>query len=422
MIDAIEEITVLILCGGKGTRSANPESPKALANIGSEPILKWQIDLALNSGIKSIWLLAGHKSNDIKYWLETQPQIQVNILEDLDLTGTLEPIVSVLAESNAEIFCIVSGDIMVGADLRNLAIRHLKSENQVSVVVHPNLHPETSDILFEDHNRRTHFFSKKQKSDKIYPNSSAAGIFFVSREVLMNFKDIKGNAEEAIFEWANRRKQLGLIRSAEYFSDTGTPNRLAKVREDFLSGKIARKVDWYRNAVLVDLDGTLCLDSNQNKKLGVPELFPDVLAWIKSLNTKGLSVFLVTNQPGISKGQFGVHELTSYLNAFEAILARNGVLVDGIVYCPHHPEIGFQGEITDLKIDCTCRKPKIGMIGQLEVMFGKQIEPICMVGDSFIDYEFAINAGIKFIHVNRVDECLISAHHECSKSLSEINF
>jgi D-glycero-D-manno-heptose 1,7-bisphosphate phosphatase len=46
----------------------------------------------------------------------------------------------------------------------------------------------------------------------------------------------------------------------------------------------------------------------------------------------------------------------------DAALARSGAFLDDLFFCPHHPERGFPGEVPELKIDCTCRKPKPGML------------------------------------------------------------
>ena len=48
----------------------------------------------------------------------------------------------------------------------------------------------------------------------------------------------------------------------------------------------------------------------------------------------------------------------------EMELSREGAFLDGIYYCPHHPDKGFEGERPELKLDCECRKPGGGMVRQ----------------------------------------------------------
>ena len=49
-------------------------------------------------------------------------------------------------------------------------------------------------------------------------------------------------------------------------------------------------------------------------------------------------------------------------NKLETLLGLQGAYIDGLYYCPHHPDKGFEGEVVELKIDCDCRKPKPGMV------------------------------------------------------------
>ena len=46
----------------------------------------------------------------------------------------------------------------------------------------------------------------------------------------------------------------------------------------------------------------------------------------------------------------------------ETTLGKNGAYINRIYYCPHHPDLGFKGELKHYKINCSCRKPLIGMI------------------------------------------------------------
>ena len=58
-------------------------------------------------------------------------------------------------------------------------------------------------------------------------------------------------------------------------------------------------------------------------------------------------------------------------------LADRGVDLDGIYYCPHHPE----AKLAEFKQDCDCRKPKSGML--LQAIEELNIDPArsIMIGD-----------------------------------------
>ena len=83
----------------------------------------------------------------------------------------------------------------------------------------------------------------------------------------------------------------------------------------------------------------------------------------------------------------------------EVLLGQNGAYIDRIYYCPHHPDKGFEGEIKELKIDCDCRKPKIGMLKEAKKDFNIDFKESYIIGDSTLDVKTGINAGIKTILV-----------------------
>ena len=100
---------------------------------------------------------------------------------------------------------------------------------------------------------------------------------------------------------------------------------------------------------------------------------------------------LVTNQSGIARGYFSeaqFHQLTEWMDW--SLDEDYGVVLDGIYYCPHHPE--GKGEF---KADCDCRKPKAGMF--LEAIKDLNIDPTqsYMVGDKLEDLLAAEAAGVK---------------------------
>ena len=83
-------------------------------------------------------------------------------------------------------------------------------------------------------------------------------------------------------------------------------------------------------------------------------------------------------------------------------LLKLGLKIDDISFCPHHPHKGFKGEVSDLKMDCFCRKPNPGMI--LHQIFLKNIDlkSSLLIGDSDSDKFAAKNAGIKFLDIDDI--------------------
>ena len=79
----------------------------------------------------------------------------------------------------------------------------------------------------------------------------------------------------------------------------------------------------------------------------------------------------------------------------DTLRGMEGAYNDGHYYCPHHPHKGFEGEISELKFDCECRKPKPGMLLKAAEDFNIDLSKSWMVGDGENDIKAGENAGCK---------------------------
>ena len=95
----------------------------------------------------------------------------------------------------------------------------------------------------------------------------------------------------------------------------------------------------------------------------------------------GYLLVLVTNQSGIARGLFTEEQFLQLTEWMDWSLADRGVDLDGIYYCPHHPE----AKLAEFKQDCDCRKPKSGML--LQAIEELKIDPSrsIMIGDKVDD-------------------------------------
>ena len=75
------------------------------------------------------------------------------------------------------------------------------------------------------------------------------------------------------------------------------------------------------------------------------------------------------------------------MNSF---LIEKKIFLDGIYYCPHHPE----AIISEYKKVCNCRKPECGMIMQATNDLGINLKKSILIGDKLSDMQAAYKAGI----------------------------
>ena len=155
-----------------------------------------------------------------------------------------------------------------------------------------------------------------------------------------------------------------------------------------------------QKAIFLDRDGTI------NKLVGYLtnkddfELIDGVIDAIRKINRSEYLCIVITNQPIIARGDSTVDNLEEIHKRMETIVGREGVFIHELYYCPHHPDKGFPGEVPELKIDCECRKPKIGMLTEASKDFNIDLSKSFVIGDSTSDIMMAKNAGCKSILLN----------------------
>ncbi|MDG6895150.1 D-glycero-beta-D-manno-heptose 1,7-bisphosphate 7-phosphatase [Volucribacter amazonae] len=133
-------------------------------------------------------------------------------------------------------------------------------------------------------------------------------------------------------------------------------------------------------AVFLDRDGTLNIDYGYVHEIDKFHFIEGSIEALQQLKQAGYLLVLVTNQSGIARGYFSEQQFLQLTEWMDWSLADRGVDLDGIYYCPHHPEgMGVFKQV------CDCRKPKAGML--LQAIQELHIDPTqsIMIGDKLID-------------------------------------
>jgi len=154
-----------------------------------------------------------------------------------------------------------------------------------------------------------------------------------------------------------------------------------------------------KRIVFIDRDGTINCEVDLLKHESQLQLIEGSAEAIKLLNDCSYLVVIVTNQPQIAKGICTEEDVKRVNEKLRSMLAEKGAKVDALYYCPHHPEKGHPGENAKYKIDCECRKPKIGMLVEAAKRFGVELANCFVIGDQSRDILTAKNAGCKSILV-----------------------
>ena len=149
----------------------------------------------------------------------------------------------------------------------------------------------------------------------------------------------------------------------------------------------------------MDRDGTINEYVGFLKNIDDFKLLAGVSEAIAKINASSFLAIVATNQPVIARGEVTFSQLEEIHMKMETELGQDGAYLDDIFFCPHHPHKGYEGEISELKIDCECRKPKTGMLRHAAEKYNIDLSLSWYIGDTTVDIQTGKNAGMKTILV-----------------------
>jgi mannose-1-phosphate guanylyltransferase / phosphomannomutase len=380
-----------------------------MVTIGGRPNLEHQILLAKRYGFTSVLLLVSHLADQIKSYFGDGQRFGVEIsycVENppLGTAGALHHASQFLQDR----FLVLYGDIFVECDLARLWAYHGNRRALATLVVHPNDHPDDSDLVEADADGTiSAIYPKPRPLDQYLANKVNAAVAVIERAILPMIPSGEHlDLARDIFPALARDGRLSAYHSAEYFKDFGTPDRLARVRSDFETGKTARfSRDHSRPAVFLDRDGVINKEVSHLSNPAQMELIAGAAEAIRRLNEVGYLVIVVTNQPVVARGECSLDTLRTIHNKMETLLGREHAWIDALYFCPHHPDRGFAGEIPELKFDCGCRKPKTGLFDEAVQDWNISLADSYCVGDSRRDVLAARRMGVRAIGVKTGHGC-----------------
>lgn len=140
-------------------------------------------------------------------------------------------------------------------------------------------------------------------------------------------------------------------------------------------------------AIFLDRDGVI----NQERKDYVKNLeefkiFENVADAISLLKKENFLIVIITNQSAINRKLLSKKNLENIHGFLKKYLEKNNTSIDAIYYCPHTPEE-----------NCSCRKPKPGLLLKASLDLDIDLKNSWMIGDSKTDIEAAKAAGCNSI-------------------------
>jgi heptosyltransferase-2 len=215
------------------------------------------------------------------------------------------------------------------------------------------------------------------------------------RECPIDHRCMTGVTVEQVYEAAT--KQLSGLSGSTGVSGSNQTNQTNQTNE---INQINQTNVLEGVTVFLDRDGTLNYDPGYLKVAAELKLLTGVGPALARLKGAGARLVVVTNQSGVGRGIFTLKDLEAIHARLEGLLEQEGVALDAIYFCPHHPDDG-----------CHCRKPEVGMVERAASELHLDLRRSYLIGDHARDIQLAHRVGAKAILITteRVDTQALGA-------------
>lgn len=377
----MENVTIhqaVILAGGMGTRMKpfTDSHPKPMYPFCGKPFIAYLVEQIRSFGIQNILILLGYMPEDIMEYLKDGREYGVNISYDItpveyNTGGRLLHAQELIDEQFLLMYC----DNYCPIHFQQLVKDYESNHALIQLSAYENKDGYTkSNLLINDGLVRA--YDKK----RITPNLQGVDIGYAVIDKCV-FRYMAGqdvNFEEAVYpEIVKEEKLFSTLTKHRYYS-VGSWERI-QLTEQFFDNQ---------PTVFLDRDGTINKRPPKACYIENPEQF----IWLEGakeaislLKSSGYRVLLVSNQPGIARGNLTEDMLEQiHKKMQEDLIQETGYQIDAIYYCPHNWDDG-----------CECRKPKPGMLYQAQKDYSLNLTKCILIGDDDRDIEAGNAAGCK---------------------------
>lgn len=373
----------VILAGGLGSRlrPITDTVPKPMIPMNGKPFLFYLIDMLIENGITKIVLLLGYLPNVFTEYLKSNPRNGIEItymIGDVNWeTGTRIKKAQHLLDEH---FILLYADNYLKIDLKKYLHCYQDSKADFLMTVYHNQdYYSKSNVRFSPDGRVEGY--DRTRSD---PNCNGidVGFFLLSKNIVEEMPhDDFHLTHEFLPETISKKKVHCLVTDQVYYS-IGNLERLP-VTESYLKKK---------KIVLLDRDGVInrkAPKADYIKTIDEFSFLPGALDAIALLVANEYHIYIISNQAGIARKKMTVDDLQSIHTFMNKEIESAGGRIDGIYYCPH----GWDD-------NCTCRKPKPGLIFSASRDHQFQLSNAVFIGDDERDEIAGTAAGCKSILVD----------------------
>lgn len=379
----------VILAGGIGTRLKpyTDTMPKPLYPINNIPFIDYLIHQIKSFEIYNVLILLGYLPEKITNYLGDGSRHGVNITYDIaplnDETGArLKHAISKIYDKFLLLYC----DNYCPIDYSKLLNDFWNNNSKIQITAYSNRDNYTKSNLKLEKDGRVAKYDKRREEANLY--GVDIGYALVDKSVVLSIPEKNCNFESEVYPQLVKKGEIFATITEHRYYSVGSFERIQLTEEFFKTKKV----------VFLDRDGTINKRPLKACYVERPEEFewlPGAIEAIKLLKKNGFLIFIITNQPGIARGNLTKEILYSIHQKMHNELLEEGVDVDDIFYCPHNWNEG-----------CFCRKPNPGMLFEAQKKYSLDLSKSYFIGDDERDIEAGMKGGCKCRMVDRENTIL----------------
>jgi D-glycero-D-manno-heptose 1,7-bisphosphate phosphatase len=148
-------------------------------------------------------------------------------------------------------------------------------------------------------------------------------------------------------------------------------------------------------AIFLDRDNTIIEDPGYISHPDQVRLMHGAVKALTEFKLMGYKLVVITNQSAVARGIITESVLSDIHERLNILLAGKGAQLDGIYYCPYHPD----GVIPKYRRDSEDRKPNPGMLLKAAREMDIDLGQSWVIGNEARDIEAGKRAGCKTIQI-----------------------
>lgn len=375
-MDRVRPRQAVIVAGGRGTRlgALTEHTPKALIPVAGVPFIDLLLELLARRGFERVLLLLGYRAEDIVNHCGDGSRWGLHITAvtsdpDDETARRVLDAGPQIEENFLYMYC----DNLWPLPFDDMWKRHRELGREAMVTVYSNDDGFTRSNVRVGHDGAVLQYDPTRNAQGLAGVEIGYGIF--TRSVLDLLDGSNVPFQHAVLPPLIAERKLSAYVTHHRYYSIGNPERLP-VTERYVAGS---------PAMILDRDGVL------NRK---PPKATYVTSWdgwqwmpgareaMAELTEAGYRVFIVSNQAGIGRGVMSEADLSAIHERLIDEVETAGGRIDAVYHCPHDWDDG-----------CDCRKPRPGMLFQVQRDHHIDLTRTVFVGDDPRDAEAAEAAG-----------------------------